>query len=435
MCSMHFNHAVARAGFRAQCLPEDANSLHVAAEQGEPVVAARIVHVSADFPDPADEAKTPVIRSLLELTRDGFHHHVISINRRTPNAAELIRSLPRPGGGWRPAVACTPFPYGISAVYGAPPMGILHAVMLRGLGDWLADEISRGGKPDLIVGHKLAFEGIAVRRAATRLGIPFAITIQGNSDCRVLEARPDLRAELGRVFHDAAAVTAFAPWALARVEAACGKRSGPTFTLPCPTDLDTPLAPVAGGRGLISVFHLRNHKTKNLRRMALATQHPDAGESGIELGIVGGGSDADLAQCRALAGSAGSVIFEGPLDRAPLHARMNQAAGLVMPSLRESFGLVFIEALFAGIPVIYPAGAAIDGYFDNAPFAISVDARSVADIARAMRRMIDHEHEMKAALREWQAGAHARQFTRPAIAATFARALNAACNRDGQAAL
>ena len=35
----------------------------------------------------------------------------------------------------------------------------------------------------------------------------------------------------------------------------------------------------------------------------------------------------------------------------------------VMPSLTETFGIVFIEALSQGLPLIYTKGQGIDGYF------------------------------------------------------------------------
>lgn len=105
---------------------------------------------------------------------------------------------------------------------------------------------------------------------------------------------------------------------------------------------------------------------------------------------------------------------------------MRRATALVMPSFRESFGLVFIEALFAGIPVIYPKGTAIDGYFDGLPFAISVDAHDPGAIAAAMRQVRAEEAELKAALRQWQQSEASQAFTRPRIGRTFAEGLRQA---------
>ena len=87
---------------------------------------------------------------------------------------------------------------------------------------------------------------------------------------------------------------------------------------------------------------------------------------------------------------------------------------------------MFIEALFAGLPIVYPKGAAIDGYFDGMPFAIGVNARCDAEISNAMSKLIAEEEELKSALREWQKSDHARKFSRLQIADQFSRGLNLA---------
>jgi glycosyltransferase involved in cell wall biosynthesis len=102
---------------------------------------------------------------------------------------------------------------------------------------------------------------------------------------------------------------------------------------------------------------------------------------------------------------------------------MNAATAFVLPSRRETFGLVFTEALFAGLPVIYPKGTAIDGYFDGHSFALPVNASDPASIADAMQEAIQREEELKAALSDWQRSSHAKQFQRPSIAANFAAGL------------
>ena len=226
-----------------------------------------------------------------------------------------------------------------------------------------------------------------------------------------------------RVFHEAAVVFPFTPWALRHFEQRFGRRTGATVMLPCPTDLDEPTPPFTPGDGLVSVFHLKNHRRKNLHGMvaALRLLHEEGLETSLE--VIGGGSERELAHCRRVARGAGSVIFKGPLDREALRQRLNRATGFILPSVRESFGLVFIEALFAGLPVIYPRKTAIDGYFDGFSFAIGVDARDAEAIAAAMRTIVSEERKLKADLWQWQQSDHARQFMRGSIVACFANGL------------
>lgn len=378
-----------------------------------------VVHVTGDFPDPIVPRKTPVIRTLLELTSARFAHRVVSLNRRSPQLADLMGRAPEAFD--HP----TMFEWGKAVIYRAPPHGLFHATMLRSLGDRLAHDL-KPAPPALLVGHKLTIEGLVVARAARILGIPYAITIQGNTDTRILAARPDLTKAFAEVFHGAATVFAFAPWALAAVERRLGARRQGTILLPCPTELDEPLTPCEQGNGFVSVFHLEHHRNKNLGGMATALQLLRRTNDSATLEIIGGGSDSDFAQCRAQVSDLAGIQITGPLAREDLRFRLNQATGLVLPSLRESFGLVFVEALFAGLPVIYPAGMAVDGYFDGLPFAIAVDARDPHAIAAAMRRLIQNERDLKRALAEWQGSAHARRFMRPAIAASFSEGIGGA---------
>ncbi|MFW5634331.1 MAG: glycosyltransferase family 4 protein [Erythrobacter sp.] len=382
-----------------------------------------VLHVSGDFPDPLEPAKTPVIKTLLDLTEGDFEHRVLSINRSAPSFGDLV-------GGRGPRIAAEPFEYGLAARYKAPPRGLLHRTGLHRLGDWLADRLEDEAiRPDLLVAHKLSIEGIAVHRAAARLGIPYAVSIQGDTDLKILGVRRDLAGEFREIIAKARMIFPFAPWAWDAVRARLGIGERPVVILPCPTDLDDPLPPRKGEDGPLTAFHLRNHRRKNLPGLARAMSA--LGKQGFAepLTVLGGGDAATRAACERVIGDA-PVVLAGPADRATLRAKMNRAKVFVLPSLRESFGLVFIEALFAGLPIIYPRGAGVDGFFDDAPFALAVDARDPRSIARAIGRAIERESEMKAALADWQASDHAQTFRRPAIGSAFREGLMAACADD-----
>lgn len=385
-----------------------------------------IIHVSGDFPDPVEPFKTPVIRTLIDLTGEQFEHRVISLNRATPTLGQMLRALGPWGRFTHAGIASQAFDYGIAVEYAAPPKGMFHKTMLVQLGTWLARELAKGPRPALIVAHKLSIEGLVVERAAALLGLDFAISIQGDTDTKIVAARPDLTKRFSRIFHKASMVFPFAPWALHELEKRFGPRQGPVSMLPCPTDIDTPTAPRPGGRGLISVFHLKNYKRKNLPGLSRAVRILSARGIDANLTVVGGGSAADRANCASVCEGQPAIHFSGAKDRTEIREDMGRAAGFVMPSLRESFGLVFIEALFCGLPIIYPRGAAVDGFLDGLPFAIKVDARDPEAVADAMQQVLTNEASLKAALAQWQASDDALRFTRQHIAQTFADGLRTA---------
>lgn len=387
-----------------------------------------IVHISSDFPDPIVPGKTRVIANLLDLTAGQFDHFVYSLNRITPSIRSLLR-------GAAPAITIGAERERLIALsYEAPPKGLFLRTLLERLADWIGDDMARRGiKPDLVHGHKLSMEGIVAARLAARFGVPYALTVQGNSDRSILSARPDLHRRYADVYHGAAALFAFTPWALDFLVARFGERRGgpgrTTIILPCPTPQDAILAPQIVGPHLMSAFHLVDYRNKNAVALieaaaVLAGESPD-----FRLDIHGGGPPA---ACRALektiarTRTAAQLRLAGPLRHEAMQARMNGAAGFVLVSRKESFGLVFIEALLAGCPVVYPRGWAIDGFFEGHSFAIPARADDRRDIIDAMRRLARDEEALKADLARWQSSGAPAAFQRDAIARTYAAGLVAA---------
>ena len=86
-----------------------------------------------------------------------------------------------------------------------------------------------------------------------------------------------------------------------------------------------------------------------------------------------------------------AVIVTGPLDDADMPALFRCADVLAMVSLREGFGLVVLEALACGTPVVASNIAPFTEYLDNSLccWATPTDPASIAD---ALERVIDGRH-------------------------------------------
>lgn len=102
---------------------------------------------------------------------------------------------------------------------------------------------------------------------------------------------------------------------------------------------------------LVTVAHLVARKRHGdvLRALAvLAGRHPSLGYT-----IIGDGPERGALEALARRlGVAERVEFTGQLDPAEAIARARQASVFVMPSTEEAFGVVYIEAMAAGIPAI-----------------------------------------------------------------------------------
>ncbi len=392
-----------------------------------------IIHISCDYPDSHISAKTRAIANLVEATNADFDHHVYSLNR--------LPLLPLNGlknwisGGW-PIIEFDGALASSDWGYHAPSRGLFMKSSLYALADRLSEDIVKKGiKPALIQGHKLSIEGLIAQKIAQNFNIPFAISIQGNSDRSILNIRRDLWPIYRTIFHDAAVIFPFAPWALDYCEKVLGKRAGKTIMLPCISGSEDIIAPkINHDAQIMSAFHLRHWKLKNFDRLAQAAQKAATFEIGggaedvkqLSLDIYGGGDDALVAMLEKRIEAMDNIYLHGPLEPSAIQERMNNSAAFAMVSNKESYGMVFAESLLAGCPIIYPKDAAVDGYFDGHSFAQAVPADDVDAIAHAMQKSIRDQKQMKDDLRAWQISDAPLNFQRNTIVNKYRDGLHSA---------
>lgn len=65
-----------------------------------------------------------------------------------------------------------------------------------------------------------------------------------------------------------------------------------------------------------------------------------------------------------------------------------------MPSILETFGLSYVEALSQGLPILYTKGQGFDGFYKNGKIGYSVDALNVEDIARGIESIIENYSQL-----------------------------------------
>jgi len=389
----------------------------------------QILHLSADYPDPLQPAKTRAVANLLELV-PVHDHRVYSLNRV----------------GWRAGIRALPFADAAGAdhralAYGAPGRGLFLIRYLDRLAGWiLADLAARGVRPDLVHAHKLTIEGIAGQRIAAALGIPLILSVQGNTDLKIARARPDLRPRYRAIWHGASAAFPFAPWAAAGLDALLGPRTRPVRMLPCPGPAEARLAPQVTPEGAPAIirtaFHFRDWRNKNAAGLIRAVGMAARSVPQIRLEIIGGGDAAGFAALAALAEAVapGRVTFAGPIPNAAMQERLNASTAFALLSRRESFGMVFAEALGAGVPCLYSRGRAIEGYFEDGSVVLAADPGDEAGIAAALIRLVREEAAFKSRLAALMAEGGLDFLTRTAIAARYREGLEAARGAAGPAA-
>lgn len=67
----------------------------------------------------------------------------------------------------------------------------------------------------------------------------------------------------------------------------------------------------------------------------------------------------------------------------------------VMPSFTESFGLVYVEAMSQGLPVIYSKGQGFDNQFPEGTVGYHVDSGSLDDVAEGIKHVIENYSDIQ----------------------------------------
>ena len=129
---------------------------------------------------------------------------------------------------------------------------------------------------------------------------------------------------------------------------------------------------------------------KNVGRVikAINQLRENAEFADLKFVIVGGGKDKDNSTLRMIETHPDFIEYLGKIyDKEKLASIMQQSALFVMPSIHETFGLVYLEALSQNLPVIYSKRQGIDGLFDES-VGIRVNPLSVNEIRDAIRNIL-----------------------------------------------
>lgn len=132
---------------------------------------------------------------------------------------------------------------------------------------------------------------------------------------------------------------------------------------------------------------------KNVPRLIDAFLDLSKRYPGLKLNLVGeGGADEQKIRSKA-AQHADAIRFLGPIfDKEQLREVYAQNDIFAMVSKSETFGLVYVEALSQGLPVLYTRGQGIDGFFTTQKVGEAAYATSVADIRKGLEELISNYH-------------------------------------------
>lgn len=111
---------------------------------------------------------------------------------------------------------------------------------------------------------------------------------------------------------------------------------------------------------------------------------------GVSARLVGTGpSERAYRDLAASLGIADRVHFAGHRDHAGIRRLTLRSRAFVLPSRRESYGMVILEAMAAGLPVVATHAGGIPEVAQDDVSALLVPSDDVDDLASALRRVLD----------------------------------------------
>ncbi len=207
------------------------------------------------------------------------------------------------------------------------------------------------GRPDVIHAHDSIWAGYAAFLIHQRFGIPYVITEHSsNFRTQTLPAGADKLIGLAgdhaahRIAVSEARAAAYRPYVSDRIEIIPNVVDTAFFR---PPDIPKDQATFS----FLAVGNLLEEKGFHLLLTAFAAKFRNSDNAVLR--IVGSGPERGrLERLGDSLGIKSKVEFLGHMNREGVRSAMQAASVLVLPSFQETFGVVLIEAMATGIPVI-----------------------------------------------------------------------------------
>ncbi len=338
----------------------------------------KILHIHSDYPDGCNELSTPAVKSLLNATT-GIHHTVFVIHRT---------AFP-----WRIGVTKRDSQL-YSVYYWGLPFGLGLGISLFYARNLLLKLIRQEATHyNLIHGHKLAIDGTLGADLSKILGIPYLLSVRGGTDMRFLRYKKFLRSRWKKVLEGAKHIFWVSSWAREPIEKLLKTRAENSSLLPNPCEmsqLNTAKIEVKPAN-FVTVFRFEQYERKGIIPLIEAIDLIRLKYPNVRLDIYGSGpkNKMKIVQSKISVLSLDKhVTIKGRIENSQLQEKLKNYSAFLLPSKNESFGMVFVEALFSGLPILYHSNTGIDGYLDGIEVGVKVDSQSTEELAEKVEKLI-----------------------------------------------
>ncbi|HZK83248.1 MAG TPA: glycosyltransferase [Desulfosporosinus sp.] len=261
---------------------------------------------------------------------------------------------------------------------------------------------------DIIHAHVAHPDGAAALKFGKKFKIPVVVTIHGQDFAYTLNRSKTCAESVRSTLRDASAVILVSDklktqygleaWA-DRLEKYRVIHNGVDLAdvvqAAAPEDTPSDSGPRAERRILLTVGFLRPDKGHALVLKALPELIKEF--TNLEYRIVGDGSERQTLEALTEELDLGEhVIFTGSLPHPAAMREMAQCELFILPSWKEAFGVVYLEAMAHSKPIIGTTGEGISEILDNEAVGLSVAPKDVKAITEAIRELFQNPEQARA---------------------------------------
>ncbi|CZF80040.1 D-inositol-3-phosphate glycosyltransferase [Grimontia celer] len=344
----------------------------------------KLFHIASDFPDHTGMNSTKAVANLLSATERDIDHQTIAYRR----------------------IRTSRFGYEKRDQYGylqAPslPLGLLHTfitllsalILLRKRGHDVKSV-------DYIHAHKLTIDGLLAYFLSKFTGVKYAISVRADTDIKFIKNKPFSRWIFKKVYFNASKVFYVSAWGKHDIEKKL-KVTKKDFKL-LPNIVETPklierkenAIKNTNSNRFIFIGRMESARKKGLYDTleALSTN------KNFKLDIYGTADEESLSNLDSMTnlyGVSDQVNYCGKISKDELLEKLSEYCALVMPSVNETFGMVYVEALYCNLPIIHCKGSGIDGYVTGVEYIQSVESGNKDQISKSMNYLYRNQEKIK----------------------------------------
>ena len=260
---------------------------------------------------------------------------------------------------------------------------------------------------DLVHTHCVFSDGNAALRLKRERGIPYLVTVNNTDLNHFFRLRLFLRKRGLRIMQDASYIVFIAePYRQKLFETYIPAGYQKEFyekSRVIPFGIDefwfqnacpAPRGPLGGEAPVRLIFAGDLNRNKNLELILEAMEQLRS--RGRQVVLTAAGKILDQSVYRLLEEHREQVEYAGLLSREELLAQYRRSDIFVMPSHKETFGLVYAEAMSQGLPVLYTRGQGFDGQFPDGTVGYAVSDTDSGELADRIEQAVAHYTELSA---------------------------------------